>query len=391
MKSTLLRKSKLQQTRIKMQFIDLKSQGARVRNKIDARFKKILDDASFVMGSTIDELEADLSKFCGAKNSISCSSGTDALSLALMAWGVGKGDAVFVPSFTFTASAEVIFLCGATPAFVDVDKDTFNISAKSFKSAIETVKEKGLTSKVVIGVDLFGQSADWDAIIPIARENDIKILDDAAQGFGGEYKGKKLGVIGDACATSFFPAKPLGCYGDGGAVFTNDDELNHIMRSIRIHGQSASEKYKNSRIGLNARLDTMQAAVLIEKLKIFDSEIVARNKVAKYYSEALKDCVQTPYILDNLLSVWAQYSIVLPMGTDRQVLQAKMSDDGIPTAVYYPIAMHDQVPYKTGIIPSGGLEVSQKLCKTILSLPMHPYLSVEDQDKVINSLCRNLK
>ncbi len=366
-----------------MQFIDLKAQQDRIRNNINSAITKVLDSGAYIMGKEVFQMEAELSEFCGAKHTLSCSSGTDALLLPLMAWNVGHGDAVFVPSFTFTATAEVVMLLGATPIFIDVKEDTFNMCADSLQSGVRLAKNRGLNPKVIIGVDLFGQPAEWDALLPIAREHSMKTLDDAAQGFGGVYKGRKIGTIADATATSFFPAKPLGCYGDGGAVFTDDTDLNDIMISLRIHGQDNGDKYKNSRIGLNARMDTIQCAILSEKLKIFKEELELRNVVANRYSQALSDVVQVPYLLPDTISAWAQYTILLDEGADRSKIQKNLQEAGVPSAVYYPIAMHKQEAYLSGIKASDSMPVSESLCERVLALPMHPYLSQDDQNKVM--------
>ena len=369
-----------------MQFIDLKAQQQRIRENIDTAITKVLDSGAYIMGREVFKMEEELSAFCGSKHTLSCSSGTDALLLPLMAWGVGKGDAVFVPSFTFTATAEVVALLGATPIFVDVKMDTFNICIDSLKQGVMSAKIAGLNPAVLIGVDLFGQPADWDTLLPIAKENNMKVLDDAAQGFGGQYKDRKIGTIGDATATSFFPAKPLGCYGDGGAVFTNDDALNETMISLRVHGQDNGDKYKNSLVGLNARMDTIQCAILSEKLKIFAEELTMRDAIAKRYCTGLSEVVQTPVQLADTQSAWAQYTILLKEGANRSAIQAKLQEVGVPSAVYYPIAMHNQKAYQSGIKAGGKLPVSEALCGRVLSLPMHPYLSVDDQDKIIKSL-----
>jgi dTDP-4-amino-4,6-dideoxygalactose transaminase len=333
----------------------------------------------------VTQLEADLSAFSGARHVVSCSSGTDALLMVLMAKGLGPGDAVICPSFTFCATGETVALTGATPVFVDVDEDTFNMDAASLKRGIVSARKAGLKPKAVIPVDLFGQSADHDAIAAIADEAGLFVLDDAAQGFGASYKGRRLGTFGLATATSFFPAKPLGCFGDGGAILTDDDELAATLRSIRVHGQG-TDKYDNVRLGLTGRLDTMQAAILIEKLKIFDDEIASRNKVAERYARGLGNVVKVPRLAQGGTSVWAQYTIRLPRGTDRDAFAAALKAQGIPTAIYYPKSIHQQTAYRHYPVAEGGLPVSEALSADVISLPMHAYLDAATQDRVITAV-----
>ena len=320
---------------------------------------------------------------------MTCASGTDALVLALRAFGIGPGDAVICPSFTFCATAEVAVLVGATPIFVDVDPVTFNIDASGIAGAVEVAKAAGLTAKAVIPVDLFGLAADHGAVAAAAKAHDLMILDDAAQGFGASLNNRRLGTFGHATATSFFPAKPLGCYGDGGAVMTDDDTLADLMRSIRVHGMG-SDRYDNVRIGLASRLDTIQAAILSEKLKIFPDEIEARNRVARRYAEGLGDLIKVPAVPAGSTSVWAQYTIRLKPGT-RDAFAAALKADGIPTAIYYPIPLHLQQAYKQYPVGTGGVAVSEKLAAEVISLPMHPYLDEPTQDRVIDSVRRALK
>ena len=305
----------------------------------------------FINGPEVAALEKALADFCGAKHVVSCASGTDALLMVLMAKEVGPGDAVLCPSFTFCATGEAVALTGATPVFVDVDAATFNMDAASLKRGIATAKQRGLKPRAVIPVDLFGQSADHDAIAAVAQAEGLFVLDDAAQGFGASYKGRRLGTLGLATATSFFPTKPLGCFGDGGAIFTDDDELAETLRSIRVHGQG-SDKYDNVRLGLTGRLDTMQAAVLIEKLKIFEDEIAARNRVAERYARGLGNVVTVPRLASGCTSIWAQYTIRLPKGTDRDGFAAALKAQGIPTTIYYAKSMHQQTAYRA--LPGGG-------------------------------------
>ncbi len=366
-------------------FIDLKAQQTLIRDDLEIAINRVMDHGAYIMGPEVLELEKQLAEFCGAKHAISCSSGTDALSLILMAKGVKAGDAVLVPAFTFTATAEVVSLVGATPIFVDVCGASFNICTCSLNKGLKVAKDLGLNPVGVISVDLFGQPADYDRVEPFCKDNGLWLLSDAAQSFGAEYKGRKVGTIGDATATSFFPAKPLGCYGDGGAVFTDDDELAGIMHSIRVHGQG-SDKYENVRIGLNARMDTMQAAVLLEKLKLFPDELVARQKVADRYDEALSNMVRTPMLIDGVTSSWAQYTLVLEGGI-RADLQEELKSMGVPTMVYYPIPLNHQIGYSHYPSAESELKNSEKLCKVVMSLPMHPYLSEDVQDEIIGKFC----
>ncbi|WP_424627404.1 DegT/DnrJ/EryC1/StrS family aminotransferase [Bradyrhizobium sp. SYSU BS000235] len=367
-------------------FIDIGAQRRRLGSKIDDAVSRVLTHCQFINGPEVTQLEADLAAFCGAKHVVACASGTDALLMVLMAQGVGPGDAVICPSFTFCATGEVVALTGATPVFVDVDEATFNIDIVSLKVGIGTARKLGLKVKAVIPVDLFGQSADHDAIGKVAKSEGLFVLDDAAQAFGATYKGRRLGTFGLATATSFFPAKPLGCFGDGGAIFTDDADLAERLRSVRVHGQG-SEKYDNVRLGLTARLDTMQAAILIEKLKIFEDEIAARNRVASRYSDTLGDIVTVPNVTAGNTSVWAQYTIRLPNSAKRDVFADALKAQGIPTAIYYPKSMHQQTAYKHYPVAEGGLPVSEKLSQDVISLPMHAYLDPAAQDRVIKAVC----
>jgi len=363
-------------------FIDLAAQKMRIGKAIDEAVARVLAHCQFVNGPEVTQLEADLAAFSGAKHVVACASGTDALLMVLMAKGVGRGDAVLCPSFTFCATGEVVALTGATPVFVDVDEFTFNIDAASLKRGIATARKAGLKPRAVIPVDLFGQAANHDAIAVVAEAEGLFVLDDAAQGFGASFKGRRIGTFGLATATSFFPAKPLGCYGDGGAIFTDDGELAATLRSIRAHGQG-SDRYDNVRIGLTARLDTMQAAILIEKLKIFDDEIEARNKVADRYARALGNIVTVPRLASGCTSTWAQYTIRLPKGVDRDGFAAALKAQGVPTAIYYPKSMHQQTAYRDFPVADGGLPVSEQLSADVISLPMHAYLDEATQDRVI--------
>jgi dTDP-4-amino-4,6-dideoxygalactose transaminase len=369
-------------------FIDVVAQRRRLGGAIDAALARVLAHCQFILGPEVRALESELAKFCGARHAITCASGTDALMLALMAKDIGPGDAVFCPSFTFCATAEVAALVGATPVFVDVEADNFNISADGLAAALGTAKALGLTPKAVIPVDLFGLPADHDAIAAVARAADLFVLDDAAQAFGASYKGRALGTFGHATATSFFPAKPLGCYGDGGAVFTDDDALAETIVSLRVHGQG-NDKYDNVRIGLASRLDTIQAAILSEKLKIFPEEIAARDEAARRYAQGLGDLAIVPKVPSDSTSVWAQYTIRISGGR-RDKVAAALKAEGIPTAIYYPIPLHRQQAYRHYPVGEGGLTVSEQLAAEVLSLPMHGYLDVATQDRIIDAARRAL-
>jgi dTDP-4-amino-4,6-dideoxygalactose transaminase len=366
-------------------FIDIAAQRRRLGKSIDEAVSRVLTHCQFINGPEVAALETALAKFSSAKHVVSCASGTDALLMVLMAKQVGPGDAVLCPSFTFCATGEAVALTGAVPVFVDVVEATFNMDASSLKRGIATARERGLKPRAIIPVDLFGQSADHDAIAGIAEAEGLFVLDDAAQGFGASYKGRRLGTFGLATATSFFPAKPLGCFGDGGAIFTDDDELAETLRSIRVHGQG-SDKYDNVRLGLTGRLDTMQAAVLIEKLKIFEDEIAARNVVADRYARGLGNVVTVPHLAAGCTSVWAQYTIRLPEGTDRDGFAADLKAQGIPTAIYYTKSMHQQTAYRDFPVADGGLPASEKLSDDVISLPMHAYLDEPTQERIIKAV-----
>ena len=366
-------------------FIDIVAQRRRLGRAVDEAVARVLAHCQFINGPEVATLEAALAAFCGAKHVVACASGTDALLMVLIAKGVGRGDAVLCPSFTFCATGEVVALTGATPVFVDVDEATFNIDAASLQRGIATAKRLGLKPRGIIPVDLFGQSADHDEIGAVAAAEGLFVLDDAAQAFGASYKGRRLGGMGVVTATSFFPAKPLGCFGDGGAIFTDDAEFAETLRSIRVHGQG-SEKYDNVRIGLTARLDTVQAAVLIEKLKIFDDEIAARNRIAERYAQGLGNVVTVPHLASGATSVWAQYTIRLPAGTDRDGFASALKAQGIPTAIYYPKSMHQQTAYRDFPIADGGLSVSERLSSDVISLPMHAYLDEPIQERIVKAV-----
>lgn len=364
-----------------MQFIDLHEQYRLIEDGFKERLDSILDSKRFIGGQVVSELEARLAEYVGVKHVIACASGTDALVIPMMSYGLKETDAVFVPSFTFFASGESVSLAGGTPVFVDVDKDTFNIDTVSLEEKIEEVKKEGrLNPRGIVAVDLFGQPAEHGKIREIAETNNMFVLEDAAQGFGGNIDGKKAASFGDVAGTSFFPAKPLGCYGDGGAIFTDDDELAAIMRSVHVHGQG-TDKYDNVRIGLNSRLDAIQAAVLLEKLTLFDGELEARNEVADYYTEKLSGIVKTPVVKKGYFSSWAQYTIQVKDAEERKMIIKALEEKGVPAMIYYPIPMHQSTAYSETNAPC-RLPVSESLSQTVMSIPMHPYLKRQEQDLI---------
>ncbi len=368
-------------------FVDLQAQRAYLGDRINNAIERVLEHGRFIMGPEIKELEDRLCIFGDAERVVSCSSGSDALLLPLMAWGIGAGDAVFVPSFTFASTAEMVALTGASPVFVDILPDSFNIDPAHLELAIRDIKSSGrLTPKAVIAVDLFGQIADYPALKKISNVYELKLISDAAQSYGSTLDGKQAIHWADCVTTSFFPAKPLGCYGDGGAVLSNDHQLADIMESLRVHGKG-TDKYDNVRIGINGRMDTIQAAILIEKLTIFNKEIKKRNKIANRYSEALAAFVTVPEIIDGAVSTWAQYTLV---AEDRASLQAALGQAGVPTAIYYPKPLHLQTAYKNYPVGKGGLPVSEQLANQVLSLPMHAYMDGATQDFIIDSIKASL-
>ncbi len=366
-------------------FIDLAAQQSRIRSNLDLAISNVLDEGQYIMGPHVANFERAIAEYCGAKHCLSCANGTDALQLALMALGIKAGDAVFVPAFTFAATAEVVPFLNATPIFVDVDENTFNMDPESLKRAIIFAKSAGFRPACVIPVDLFGLPADYDPIISIARENGMFVVGDSAQGFGGVYKGRMTGSLGDITTTSFFPAKPLGCYGDGGAVFTDDDDLASLIDSFRVHGKG-THKYYNDRIGMNSRLDTLQAAILIEKLAIYEDETKARQRIAERYNSGLSNRYATPYVPDGSSSIWAQYTLKMRDQGERDAFQARAKDAGIPTVIYYPVPLHRQNAYKDFPSDPAGLSISDDLSKRVVSLPMHPYLTRETQDVIIEAV-----
>lgn len=371
-----------------MEFRDLKRQYQVLKPQMDAAMLEVAENCNFISGKQVTELEQRLAEYVGVKHCVTCGNGTDALTLIMMAWDIKAGDAVFVPTFTFFASAEVVAFEGATPVFVDVDERTFNVDPVKLEEAIEQVKKEGkLNPRAVIAVDLFGQPADYTKIEEICKKYGLLLLEDGAQGFGGKIGDRTACSFGDAAATSFFPAKPLGCYGDGGAVFTNDDEMADYMRSIRVHGKSPADKYDNLRIGLNSRLDTIQAAVLKVKLQAFkDHELESVNRAAKLYDEYLGNVVKTPVVPERFYSSWAQYTLILDSKEQRPHLQKELKEQGIPTMVYYPKPMHLQGAFADLGYKKGDFPVAESLCERVLSLPMHPYLNEEDIRFVANAV-----
>jgi dTDP-4-amino-4,6-dideoxygalactose transaminase len=372
-----------------IEFIDLGAQRRRLGRRVDEAILRVVDHGKYIMGPEVAIFERELAAFCGAKHVLSCANGTDALGLALMAKGIKPGQAVLVPSFTFAATAEVVAWFDAVPVFVDVLEHTFNMDPVSLEAGIATAKRLGLEPAGIIPVDLFGLPAGYDEILAIAAAHELWVICDAAQSFGASYKGRNVGTLGDITTTSFFPAKPLGCYGDGGAVFTDDDDIAAVLKSLRVHGQG-SDKYDNVRIGMNARLDTIQAAVLSQKLSIFADEIEARSQLAQRYGDLLGDIMHIPDIPEGHTSVWAQYTVRLPNSCDRDAVAARLKEAGVPTAVYYAKPLHQQTAYRHYPIAGNGLPVSERLAAEVLSLPMHPYLAEPTQRRIADALRRAL-
>lgn len=371
-----------------MQFRDLKAQYEHLKPEIDAGIQEVINSSAFILGKPVTELENTLAEYVGRKHCVGCGNGTDALQLALMAWGISRGDAVFTSDFTYFASAGTSSILGATPILVDIDLRTFNISPEALEAAIKRVLSEGkLTPKVIIPVDLFGLPANYPEIEAIAKKYDLKILEDGAQGFGGNINGKRVCSFGDMSTTSFFPAKPLGCYGDGGAIFTYDDEIDATLRSLRAQGKSPVDKYDNREIGMNSRLDTLQAAILLPKFKaFFDYELEAVNKAAGWYTERLKDKFTTPYIPEGYYSSWAQYTILLDSKAERDALQQKLKAAGIPSMIYYPRGLHQQQAYMWMNLSDELYPNTLKATQTVLSLPMHPYLDEETVDMIAKTI-----
>jgi dTDP-4-amino-4,6-dideoxygalactose transaminase len=370
-------------------FIDLKAQRRFIGQAMDDAILSVVHGGAYVLGPQVHELEGKLAAFCGAKHAIGCANGTDAIALCLMALKLRPGDAVICPSFTFAATAEVVAWLGATPIFVDIDEATYNMEVRQFGAAMDTAAQMGLTVKALIAVDLFGQPADYDPIEAFCKDAGIVLIADSAQGFGGMYKGRVAGSIGDFATTSFFPAKPLGCYGDGGAIFTPHDDHHDTLRSLHIHGKG-SDKYDNVRIGVNSRLDTIQAAVLLKKLEIFGEEIDKRQVVANRYHEALADVAITPVVMEGCVSTWAQYVLRVPASARQGFIDA-LKAKGIPTAIYYPKPLHQQTAYKRFPVAGNGLPVSDRVCHEVVALPMHPYLDEATQGYIIEVAREALK
>lgn len=369
-------------------FVDLKTQYARLKPQIAEAIQEVLDDGRYILGPAVTKLETELAGYCGVRHAISCSSGTDAIIMPFLAYGIGPGDAVFVPSFTFTASAEAIILAGASPVFVDVEEDSFNLDLADLEAKIVSTRAGGtLTPKAILAVDLFGLPADWNELNALAERENLNLISDAAQSFGGVYENKRVGALAPVSCTSFFPAKPLGCYGDGGAIMTDDDELAALLTSIRVHGQGA-DRYEIARIGINGRLDSIQAAILSVKLPILDDELAAREHLARIYDEELKDAVTVPKRIPGRQSAWAQYTIK----TDRRAdIQAALNEAGIPSAIYYPKPMHLQTPYLAYGGGEGSLPVSETICHQVMSLPMHPYLPDDDARRIAGVIRKSLR
>ena len=362
-------------------FIDVAAQRRRLGTRIDDAVRRVMDHCQFINGPEVAALEKDLAAFCGARHALGVASGTDALVLVMMAKGIGRGDAVICPSFTYAASPESVALTGATPVFCEVDETTFNIDPAAIERAVAAARKAGLQPKALMTVDLFGLPADYEAINPVAEKHGLYIIDDAAQSFGADLKGRKIGTLAPVTTTSFFPAKPLGCYGDGGAIFTDDDALADLIRSLRNHGQG-TDRYDNVRVGMTGRLDTIQAAVLIEKLKIFPEEIAARERIARRYNAALSDVVRVPHASNQHGCVWAQYTVRVAGGR-RDALAKALGAQGVPTAQYYPVPAHRQGAYRDYPVADGGLAVTDRLAGEVISLPMHAYLDEPTQDRIV--------
>jgi UDP-2-acetamido-2-deoxy-ribo-hexuluronate aminotransferase len=368
-------------------FIDLQAQRRRIADRIDRAIARVLEHGMFIMGPEVAQLERQMAEFVGVRHAVSCGSGTEALLMPLMVRGIGGGDAVFVPSFTFAATAEVVALVGATPVFVDVLPETFNMDPASLEAAIKEVSRGGLRPAAVIPVDLFGLAADYEALNTLARRHNLLVIEDAAQSYGGTYRGRRAGSLAEVAATSFFPSKPLACYGDGGAIFTDDADFAAGLRSVRVHGQG-TDKYDNVVVGLNGRLDTLQAAILLEKHLLLEDELVRRQEVAARYSAALSGLVEVPRVPEGYESAWAQYTILVDQ---RDRVAAALKASGIPTAIYYPKPLHLQQAYAACPQPASGLAVSTRFAGRVLSLPMHPYLDEATQDRIVEVLTAALR
>jgi len=367
-------------------FIDLQAQRARIAEPVERAVLEVVRSGRWILGPEVEACERELAAFAGAGHCLTVASGTDALALALMAAGLKPGDAVICPAFTFAATAEVVAWLGAAPVFADVEAASFNLDVASAARAIATARARGLAPRAIIAVDLFGQPADHAGIEALAAAEDLWVLDDAAQAFGASYRGRRLGTQARMTATSFFPAKPLGAYGDGGALLFDDDDLLEPLTSLRVHGQGGDDKYDNVRIGMNGRMDAIQCAVIRQKLTIFEDEIERRQEVAAAYADGLADVVTVPAVKPDRRSVWAQYTVTLPAGTDRDAFQASLKDAGVPTAVYYGRPMHHQTAYARYPVAAGGCAVAEDLARRVVSLPMHPYLGAEAQARVIEAV-----
>lgn len=364
-----------------IEFIDLAAQRRRLGSALDAALREVVEAGQYILGPQVAEFERRLAAFAGAQHAIGLANGTDALGISLMAIGLKPGDAVLCPSFTFAATAEAVAWLGATPVFVDIDALTYNLDPESLTRALDLCSRQKLTPRAVIAVDLFGQPADYDLIEPFCAAHGLTLVCDSAQGFGATYKGRRTGQMGRFTTASFFPAKPLGCYGDGGAILTNDDSMADLIRSLRFHGKG-SDKYDNVRIGMNSRLDTLQAAILLQKLSIFEDEIAARQVVARRYDVGLADIAVTPHVMSDCLSVWAQYVIRVPAGR-RDDFMAAMKAKGVPTNIYYPRPLHQQTGYARFPVTGNGLPVSEQAAREVVALPMHPYLDAATQDYIV--------
>jgi dTDP-4-amino-4,6-dideoxygalactose transaminase len=362
-------------------FVDLAAQRTRLGERIDDAIARVLDHGQFILGPEVAELEEELQLITGAENCITCANGTDALTLVLMAEKIGAGDAIIVPSFTFVATAEAVAQLGAVPVFADVQSGTFNIDPVSVERAVSTARDLSLNPRAILAVDLFGQPADYAALVPIAAKNNMLLIADAAQSLGAGIGTQKVGCLADYTTTSFFPAKPLGCYGDGGAIFVRDTAKADLLRSLRFHGKG-NEKYDNVRVGLNSRLDTIQAAILLKKLKIFQDELDTRQQVANRYNDHFRECVPIPECAKNHTSSWAQYTLRLNDNAQREAVRLRCAEFGIPTAIYYPAPLHKQTGYCQFPTDPAGLSVSERLSQTVLSLPIHAYLDLKDQDRI---------
>lgn len=375
-----------------MEFRDLKRQYQAIKDDIDSKIHEVIEQTNFIQGKQVADLEKQLADYVGVKHCVACANGTDALQLALMTWGIGKGDAVFVPDFTFFSSGEAVSAVNAVPVFVDIEPDTYNIDCNSLETLIQGVIQEGrLQPKAIVAVDLFGQPADYERVRKVAEKYHMLLLEDAAQGFGGRIGEKRACSFGDIATTSFFPAKPFGCYGDGGAVFTDNEEWAQLLRSYRVHGKGSS-KYDNVRIGMNSRLDTLQAAVLLAKFPVFiEKELDRMQHIAADYTQQLKDVVHTPYIKEEIYSSWAQYTIQLPDKTVRDGLQAYLKEQGIPSAVYYQKPMHRQEAFAGNKYDDRDYPATNRLSETVLSLPFHPYMEVEEISLVVNAVRKYLR